>query len=473
MTGRGTCDMKGGVAAAVEALRAVASLAGPDGALPEPLAGEALFVGVPSEEDGGPGTLAAIRAGWTGDAAVVTEPTRLAVVTAGAGAITFRLTVPGRAAHASTRAEGVSALEKLEVLLGALRADETRRTEAEADPRMRALGLPYPTIIGIVRGGEWASTVPDLVVAEGRYGVRLGQDADGAFAELRAAIGAACAADAWLRDHAATVVVTGGRFDSVELAADDPLPASLAASSPTSTARTRRRSPCRTGRTCACGSVPAGPPACSTGRATCATRTRRTSRWISTTWCAVRASSPRGSCGVSRPADAAAGGAASMEPGGAEPSSGAGRRHRAAGRQRDDARSRAADLDERAPVAADAAGRDAREDVHVEEARAAVGAAVQRRAALEPAAGGGVELGTDGRRGSSVRDMGAHGCVAAPFLSLGVRAILPGAVPPVCRSTRPGFGWAERMCPLRRDAGAAMSARSDRRLRGQEESVDG
>jgi len=228
MRGRGTCDMKGGVVAAVEALRAVASLAGRGGVLPEPLAGEAMFVGVPSEEDGGAGTLAAIRAGWTADAAIVTEPTRLQVVTAGAGAITFRLSVPGRAAHASTRREGVSALEKLEVLHAALRADEGRRTESEVDPRMRVLGMPYPTIIGTVRGGDWASTVPDLVVAEGRYGVRLGQDADGAFAELQSVIAEACAGDPWFREHPAAVESVGGRFDSVELPADDPLPTSLA-----------------------------------------------------------------------------------------------------------------------------------------------------------------------------------------------------------------------------------------------------
>jgi acetylornithine deacetylase len=229
MRGRGACDMKGGDVAAVEALRALASLAGPDGTLPESLAGEAWFVCVASEEDGGAGTLAAIRAGWTGDAAIVTEPTRLAIVTAAAGAITFRLTVPGRAAHASTRLEGVSALEKLEVLHAALRADETRRNEAEPDPRMRRLGMPYPTIIGKVAGGDWASTVPDLIVAEGRYGVRLGQDAAGAFAELEEVVAAACAADPWLREHPATVEIAGGRFDSVDQPADLPLERELSA----------------------------------------------------------------------------------------------------------------------------------------------------------------------------------------------------------------------------------------------------
>ena len=145
---------------------------------------------MPSEEDGGQGTLAAIRAGATGDLAIIPEPSNLDVVVAHAGAITFRLTVPGRAAHASQRREGVSALDKLFVLSRALEADETRRNEAETDPLMTALGLPYPTIIGIVGGGEWASTVLDRVTADGRYGVRLGQSPAEAEAELRAAIAA-------------------------------------------------------------------------------------------------------------------------------------------------------------------------------------------------------------------------------------------------------------------------------------------
>ncbi len=110
----------------------------------------------------------------------------------------------------------------------ALEADETRRNEAETDPLMTALGLPYPTIVGIVAGGEWASTVLDRVVVEGRYGVRLGQSAADAEAELRAAIATACAADPFLRDHPATVEITGGRFGSARVPADHALPVGLA-----------------------------------------------------------------------------------------------------------------------------------------------------------------------------------------------------------------------------------------------------
>ncbi len=221
--GRGACDMKGGVAsilAAVRALRVEGSLDG--------LEGELVVVLVPSEEDGGQGTLAAIRAGAVGDLAVITEPSNLDVVVAHAGAITFRLTVPGRAAHASQRREGVSALDKLFVLVRALEADEARRNGAETDPLMTALGLPYPTIIGIVGGGEWASTVLDRVTADGRYGVRLGQSAADAEAELRTAVAAACEADDFLRDHPATVKITGGRFGSARVPSDHPLPVGLA-----------------------------------------------------------------------------------------------------------------------------------------------------------------------------------------------------------------------------------------------------
>jgi acetylornithine deacetylase len=222
--GRGACDMKGGVAAILEAARVVRSVADRTA-----LAGELLLAFVPSEEDGGQGMLAAIRAGVTGDVAIITEPTDLEVVVAHAGAITFRLTVRGRAAHASKRREGVSALDKLQVLVAALEADEARRNASETEPLMTALGLPYPTIVGKVRGGDWASTVMDRVEADGRYGVRLGQTWREAEAELRACIAAACEADEFLRDHPAEVEIVGGRFSSASVPIDDPLPAGLRA----------------------------------------------------------------------------------------------------------------------------------------------------------------------------------------------------------------------------------------------------
>ena len=222
--------MKGGAVSALEAVRAIAES-------DIELRGEVVMVTVPSEEDGGGGALAAIRAGFTGDMAVIPEPTRLEVVIAHAGAITFTLDVPGRAAHASTRLEGVSALDKVLKLMQALVDDERKRNESEAHPLMRAIGLPYPTIIGKVNGGEWASTVLDRVVVEGRYGVRLGQSVDDATADLHRAISAAWNEDEFLRQFPVRLEVTGGKFGSAEVVADHPLPNGIAAAAERVTGR--------------------------------------------------------------------------------------------------------------------------------------------------------------------------------------------------------------------------------------------
>jgi acetylornithine deacetylase len=215
--GRGSCDMKAGVVAGLAALRAIAEAE-------VELGGEAMLVSVPGEEDGGAGMLAAIRAGCTGDAAVITEPTRLELVTAQAGAITFTLTVAGRSAHAAFRRRGVSAVEKLIPVLDALRRNEEERNEAETLQSMRDLRLPYPTSIGRVRAGDWSSTVPERLVAEGRYGVRVGQTPAEAEAELRGVVAEACAEDEWLREHPVDVQITGGRFASAAVPSDHPLP---------------------------------------------------------------------------------------------------------------------------------------------------------------------------------------------------------------------------------------------------------
>jgi acetylornithine deacetylase len=216
--------MKGGVASILATVKALV-----DSGAADRLEGEILIASVPSEEDGGQGMLAAIRAGATGDMAVITEPTGLDVVIAHAGAITFRLEVPGVAAHASVRREGISALDKLQVFVKALEADETARNTAETNPLMTVHGLPYATMIGKVSGGDWASTVMDKVVVEGRYGVKLGQTWRDAQRDLERAIDDANESDSFLRHHPATVEVTGGRFSSSQVPADHPLPVGLSA----------------------------------------------------------------------------------------------------------------------------------------------------------------------------------------------------------------------------------------------------
>jgi acetylornithine deacetylase len=153
---------------------------------------------------------------------VIAEPTDGGIVTANAGALTFRLEVPGHAAHAAFRDRGVSAVELFAELHADLRAFEAGR-QVGADPRFGDARFPFGLSIGRVRAGEWASSVPDLLVAEGRLGVRLGEPVAEARAALERRVADFCAGHPWLARHPVTVGWTGGAFASAELPAGDPL----------------------------------------------------------------------------------------------------------------------------------------------------------------------------------------------------------------------------------------------------------
>lgn len=204
--GRGACDMKGGLAASLWAVRALTALA-------VPLQGDLVLACVVGEEDGGLGTFATLERGWRADACVIPEPTSLDLVPVNGGALTFRLTVPGLAVHASRRTAGVSAIEKFLPVFAALRALEAERN-TQVDPMMARWDIAYPIEVGSVHAGDWTSSVPDVLVAEGRYGVRLDETPEQARAAFERSVAAASAADPWLRDHPVTVEWWGGQFAS-------------------------------------------------------------------------------------------------------------------------------------------------------------------------------------------------------------------------------------------------------------------
>lgn len=219
--GRGSCDMKGGLVAILATLEALRRKG-------LPRRGRVLVQCVVGEEDGGLGTFATLARGHVGDVAIIPEPTSCQVVCANAGALTFRLSVPGRAAHGGSRRDGVNAVAEFWPLWQAMEELEGRRN-IDVHPLMQHLDLPYGISIGTVHAGDWASTVPDLLVAEGRLGVALGEDTEHARDALRDAVADACARSPWLREHPAEVEFVGGQFASGMTSVEDPLVATVAA----------------------------------------------------------------------------------------------------------------------------------------------------------------------------------------------------------------------------------------------------
>jgi acetylornithine deacetylase len=144
-------------------------------------------------------------------------------VPAQGGSLVFRLTLAGRSAHAAVRDEGVSALEKFVPIFEDLRELERERNEALSHPLYDGVSNKVPINIGVVRAGNWASTVPESLVAEGRIGLIPGEEVE-PFRELVAdRIAAVAGRDPWLREHPPTLEWFGGQFAPAEVPTEAPI----------------------------------------------------------------------------------------------------------------------------------------------------------------------------------------------------------------------------------------------------------
>jgi len=221
LSGRGACDMKGGLAACCVAVKVAMSL----GITPKrPI----LIQSVIGEETGGLGTLASIERGYRADGVVIAEPTSLDMCPVQAGALSFRLHVKGKAAHGAMRDWGVSAIEKFVPILKGLSGFEHERHESFRHPFYEEGSLVAPISIGTVEAGNWPSTVPDELVASGRYGVFPGEDVAEARRAFESSVRACARDDAWLADNPVEVEWFEGQFEPGETAPEDPLLRDLA-----------------------------------------------------------------------------------------------------------------------------------------------------------------------------------------------------------------------------------------------------
>ena len=152
--GRGSGDMKGGVAAMIEAARLIANSGGPQ-------AGRLIVAGVVDEEYASTGAEALVKS-WKTDAAVVTEPTDLIVAVGHKGFAWAEVTTEGRAAHGSRPAEGRDAILGMGRVLSALeRLDRTLQSR----PPHPVLGTPS-LHASLINGGRELSTYPDRCVLQ-------------------------------------------------------------------------------------------------------------------------------------------------------------------------------------------------------------------------------------------------------------------------------------------------------------------
>ncbi len=214
--GRGSCDMKGGLVTHLVALDALSDLG-------LGLRGDVTVAATVGEENGGLGALSAVLRGYRADAAIITEPTRLALVPAQGGSLVLRLKIPGRSAHAAVRDEGVSALEKFVPIFENLRELEQERNGVLSHPLYDTVRNKVPINIGVVRAGNWASTVPESLVAEGRVGLIPGEEVDPFKDLVSERIATVAERDPWLREHPPELEWFGGQFAPAEVEPNAPI----------------------------------------------------------------------------------------------------------------------------------------------------------------------------------------------------------------------------------------------------------
>lgn len=218
--GRGSGDMKGGIASMIHAAIALQEN-------DITLKGDVQLETTIEEEDGGIGGVLYMRkVRPKTDAALVPEPTNLTVSLASAGIMYFRVTVPGVPAHASTAHFGVNAIQKMMLVIDeieSLHKDRQSRISyptAESDPRMK--GRATTINIGVIKAGDWPSTVPGFCDIECRIGFPPGETREQVMAQVEDAVNKAADRDEWLSKNRPEITWFGWKARPHELEESNP-----------------------------------------------------------------------------------------------------------------------------------------------------------------------------------------------------------------------------------------------------------
>src|SRR5436190_4219395 len=208
--GRGAQDMKGGVAAMIDAARQVAEEGFP--------AGRLVVAAVVDEEYASLGADALVTR-WRADGAVVTEPTDMQIAIGHKGFAWYQVETRGRAAHGSRPREGRDAIVRMGRVLAELEKLDRRLQSRPAHPLLGTASLHASTI----EGGRELSSYPDWCGLKLERRTISGEAESAVTGELEAILEMLRAEDA---DFGATLTPLFAR-PAYEVAPDHALPRAL------------------------------------------------------------------------------------------------------------------------------------------------------------------------------------------------------------------------------------------------------
>jgi acetylornithine deacetylase len=169
--GRGSGDMKAGIAANLFALDALKAI----GYQP---AATVYLQSVTEEECTGNGALSALVRGYQADAAIIPEPMNDQLVRTNIGVIWFKVHVKGRPVHVADAGSGANAIDAAAYLISALKEFEVQRNALKSKyTHFADIEKPINVNVGKINGGDWASSVPAWCTFEVRTALYPGEDA--------------------------------------------------------------------------------------------------------------------------------------------------------------------------------------------------------------------------------------------------------------------------------------------------------
>jgi acetylornithine deacetylase len=203
MFGRGACDMKSGTIGALYALDAIKA------AGLKPTA-RIHFQSVIEEESTGVGALSTLQRGYRADACFIPEPTGSKMVRAQIGVIWFRIKVRGFPAHVFEAGIGANAIKAAYYLIQAVEQLEVEwNRRAETAPYYDKVHHPLNFNPGIIRGGDWASSVPAWCDVDCRIAILPGWSVTECQAEIQACIDNAARSHSFLANNPPVVEWSG------------------------------------------------------------------------------------------------------------------------------------------------------------------------------------------------------------------------------------------------------------------------
>lgn len=214
MYGRGAADMKSGVSALVYAVRALRD-SGVE------LAGDVILESVIEEECTGNGTLATLARGLEADAAIIPEPFNQTVLVAQVAVMWARVTIRGAGAHVLGADRAVNAFTKARVLLDAVAELERIVAAEEKHPAFTSAEHPLNYNVGIVRAGDWPSSVPSECTLEVRISAYPGADLPSVQQRFREHLLEASRCDPWLAEHPPEITFFGFQAEGCVMDQDD------------------------------------------------------------------------------------------------------------------------------------------------------------------------------------------------------------------------------------------------------------